>query len=226
MKNQVSAAQAIGHVKSGMSIMLSGFFSTGSPVGLIRELMNHDATDLTVIANDAASEFMNPNAIGTELIRTGKIKKLICSYSGHNPAAQEYAAKGALEIETIPMGTFVERIRAGGAGLGGFLTPTGLGTEVEKGKRIIQVQGCDYLLEEPLRADIALLYSNMADEDGNINLRGNLKNFAIVMATAADFVIVETREIAKNPIDPDLVNIPAPLVDAIVLIDGGGKHEK
>ena len=217
MSKLITAKEALSRVKSGMSVMLGGFFSTGSPVGLIRELMNCGISDLTIISNDAASEFQNPGAIGNELIRSGMVSKMICTFSGHNVAAQERSAAGLLAIEIVPMGTFAERIRAGGAGLGGILTPTGVGTVVEQGKQIMWLHGKPYLLEEALRADVALLYAGAADEDGNTWLRGNLKNFAIAMSTAADYVVMEAREVLRSgQMDPDTVSIPAPLVDAVV----------
>lgn len=219
MNKIMSASQALASVKSGTSIMIGGFFFSGCPFSLIRELMSKagELSGLTLISNDACSQFQRPEAIGNELFQTGMISRVICSFLGHNDAAMKLAAEGKLEVDMMPMGTFAERIRAGGAGLGGVLTPTGVGTPIAEGKRTIELDGKTYLLETPLRADLALVYGTVVDEYGNAYLRGNSRNFNTVMATAADYVVIEAKSIVKGgDIDPDMVMIPAPYVDAIV----------
>ena len=215
----MNISQALDPLKSGMTIMVGGFFFSGCPFDLVRELMGKagELSDLTLISNDACSQFQAPEAIGNDLIRTGMVKRVICSFIGHNDAAMELAAKGKLEVVTLPMGSFAEKIRAGGAGFGGVLTPTGVGTPIAEGKQLIELQGKTYLIEMPLRADVALLYGSIVDEYGNAYLRGNSKNFNTVMATAADYVVIQAKSIVKSgELDPDLVSIPGPYIDAIV----------
>lgn len=221
---RISAADAVAKIQSGSTVMLGGFFYSGAPFDLVRALTKRKGglKDITLITNDACSEFVFPDAIGNDLIATGMFKKIICTYMGHNHAAMKLAKEGKLELEVLPMGTFAERIRAGGAGLGGFLTPTGLGTLVEDGKQIIHVNGRDYLLELPLHADVALVYGSIADRYGNVSHRGIAGNFNTVMATAADYVIVEAKGyLDKELLDPNSITIPAPYVDAIVLQEEG-----
>ena len=219
MNKLISCSEAVNRIESGMRIMLGGFFYSGLPMHLVRALTARKGQlhDLTLISNDAGTEFMHPEAPGNALIETGMFKKCICSFIGHNDAAMKLIAAGQLEMEMMPMGTFAERIRIGGAGIGGFLTPTGLNTAVAEGKEIIRVDGRDYLLEKPLKADIALIYGSVVEEYGNVFLNGVAKNFNVTMATAADYVIVEAKRYVKGgEIDPSVVSIPAPYVDAIV----------
>jgi acetate CoA/acetoacetate CoA-transferase alpha subunit len=203
-----------------MTIMLGGFFWSGSPFSLIRALTARagKVRGLTLISNDAGSAFAHPESYGNALIATGMFRRCIASFIGHNHAAMKRIAEGDLELELIPMGTFAERIRIGGSGIGGFLTPTGIGTVVAEGKQIIESDGETYLLEKPLKADVALIYGSRADENGNVLSRGTARNFNAVMAAAADYTVVEAREIVRSgAIDPGDVFIAAPYVDAIVL---------
>jgi acetate CoA/acetoacetate CoA-transferase alpha subunit len=220
MNKHTTFEEAIDKIESGMTIMLGGFFLAGSPFGLIKELTRRKGTleNLTLISNDAASEFKLPTAYGNDLIKTGMFKKCIASFIGHNHVAMKMIAEGKLEVEILPMGTLAERIRIGGAGIGGFLTPTGIGTEIAEGKPLINVDGVDYILEKPLKADVALIYGSVSDENGNIYSKGIARNFNVAMATAAKYVVAEVRKIVKiGEIDPDMVTIPAPYIDAVVL---------
>ncbi len=225
MKNKViTAKDAVGKLQSGDTVLLGGFFYSGAPFDLVRALTARkgELEDLVLIANDACSEYVFSDAIGNALIGTGMFRKLICTFPGHNHTAMKMADAGELEIELVPMGTFAERIRAGGAGLGGVLTPVGLGTEMEEGKEKIRVRDREYLLELPLRGDVALIYGSKVDTNGNVYERGIAGNFNVVMATAADYVVVETRElVSEGEVDASNVSIPAPLIDAIVVQEEG-----
>ena len=212
--------KAIDHIQSGMTVMLGGFFLSGSPFGLVKELTRRKGKleNLTIISNDMASEMGYPQAYGNALIDTGMIKKCICTVMTHNKVALKWVADGLMESEMLPMGTFAERIRIGGAGIGGFLTPTGVGTPIAEGKPIINVDGVDYILEKPLKADVSLVYGSMADENGNVYITGTARNFNIAMTTAGKFTVAEVLKIVKpGEIDPSMVTIPAPFIDAIVL---------
>lgn len=220
MNKLISAKEAVAGLKSGSTIMLGGFFYSGAPFDLVRALTARkgELKDLVLISNDACSEFVFPDALGNALVGTGMFKKLICSYIGHNHTAMKMAEEGKLDLEVLPMGTFAEKIRTGGAGLGGVLTPVGVGTEVAKGKEIIKIQDKDYLLELPLHADVALIYGSKVDIYGNVYEHGIAGNFNVAMATAADFVVVETRQyVGAGEIPPSAVSIPAPFIDAVVL---------
>lgn len=208
-----TVSEAIGCIKSGSVVMIGGFMGCGSPKHVIDTLAETDVKNLTVISNDTDFE-----GIGVgKLIKTGKIARLIASHIGTNPETGRKLNNGEIAVELNPQGTLVERIRAGGAGLGGFLTPTGLGTIVENGKKKIEVNGKAYLLETPLRADVALIKAYKADEFGNLVFRGAARNFNLVMATAADYVIAEVEEYVKvGEIDPEEVMLPGIFVDCIV----------
>lgn len=224
MTKVVSVQEALDPIKSGMTVMLGGFFWSGSPFVLIRELTKRadQVQNLTLISNDAGSEFMHDEALGNALVASGMITKCIASFIGHNKPAMKMIAEGKMQLETLPMGTFAERIRAGGAGLGGFLTPTGVGTLVAEGKQVIELDGREFLLERPLRADVALIYGSVADECGNVWCKGVASNFNVHMATAADYVVVETPTVVKSgDLDPSMVSIPAPYIDAIVKSEKG-----
>lgn len=219
-KKILTAEEAVSKIKSNDSIMLGGFFYSGAPFDLVRALTKRagELENLTLITNDACSDFVFKDALGNALIETGMFKKIICSYIGHNHVAMKMAKEGKIELEMYPMGTFVEKIRAGGAGLGGVLTPTGLGTDVANGKEIITIQGKEYLLELPLRADVALIYGSAVDSYGNVHHRGVAANFNVAMATAADYVVIEAKELVEGgSMDPNSVSIPAPFIDSIVI---------
>ena len=213
MKKLISAQEAAAMVKDGMTIMVGGFLAVGSADKILEEIAKGPAKNLTVICNDAAY----PERGSGRLIAAGKVKKMILSHMGTNPLAVSGFNEKTLEVEFSPQGTLAERVRAGGAGLGGVLTPTGIGTVVEEGKEKITVDGKEYLLEKPLHADIALLGANIADDSGNLIYKGTTQNFNPMMATAADLVIAEAQEIVKTgEIAPERVHTPALLVDYLV----------
>ena len=211
MKKLLNIDNLRDHIFDGMSIMVGGFMVVGTPEFIIDELVNIRVKNLTIICNDAGL----PGKGVAKLIKNGQVKTLIASHIGLNPEAGKLMSSGEMECILIPQGTLAERIRAGGAGLGGFLTPTGIGTIVEEGKQIINTSGKDYILELPLRADLALLEGTTVDEFGNVIYTKTTRNFNPVMATATDLVIVGAREIIKR-IDPDYVMTPHVFVDYVI----------
>ncbi len=211
--------EALDHIQPGMTIMLGGFFWSGSPFSLICGLTERKdrLSDLTLISSDAGSAFMHPEAYGNALLDSDMIVKCIATFVGHNHVLMKRVAAGGLALEMVPMGTFAERIRIGGAGIGGFLTQTGVGTEVAAGKEVFRMDGVDYLIEKPLKADVALIYGSVCDTNGNVRIDGTARNFNTIMATAADYVIVEARKIVEpGEIDPSHVAVAAPFIDAVV----------
>ncbi len=213
MSKQISINEAVSRIKSGMTVMVGGFLAVGSPKKILDELLRTEVTDLTIITNDTAFQ---DKGVG-KLIAARKVKKVITSHIGTNPATGEQYNNGTLQIEFVPQGTLVERIRSGGAGLGGVLTPVGLGTVIEEGKQIVNVDGKDFLLEKPLRAQVALVGASVSDASGNLYWKGNSKNFNPLMATAADLVIVEAEEIVPvGDILPENVHLPYIYVNYIV----------
>jgi acetate CoA/acetoacetate CoA-transferase alpha subunit len=195
-----------------MTVMVGGFLAAGSPIAILDELAKSGVKDLTLICNDTAYA----EVAHGKLITNKQVKKVIVSHIGTNPNTSEQMNSGELEIEFCPQGTLAERIRAYGAGLGGVLTATGLGTVVANGKETITVDGKEYLLEKPLGADIALLGATVADEDGNLVFVGTTQNFNPIMATAAKTVIVEAEKLVKvGEIAPEQVHTPAIFVDYI-----------
>ncbi len=211
MKKFIDISDLKNHLFDGMSIMVGGFMVIGTPELLIDEIVKLNIKDLTIICNDAG--FID-EGVG-KLIVNNQVKKLISSHIGLNPEAGRLMRENKMDCELIPQGTLAEQIRAGGAGLGGFLTPTGLGTIVEEGKKIINVNENDYILELPLRADLALLYGTTVDEYGNTNYTKTTRNFNPAMATACDKVIVLARDVVKS-IDPDNVMTPHIFIDYVV----------
>ncbi len=213
MSKIISMAEAISKVEDGMTIMIGGFMAAGTPKAMMSALVEKNVKNLTVICNDTG--FVNIG-IG-KLISNKQIKKVIVSHIGTNPDTIEQFNNKELEVEFVPQGTLIERIRCGGNGLGGILTPTGLGTIVANGKQVLNVNGKDYLLETPLHADIALIGASISDEAGNLYYKGTTQNFNPMMATAADIVIVEAQEIVKTgDILMENVHTQALFVDYIV----------
>ncbi len=205
---------AVATVKDGMTIMIGGFLGCGTPEKIVDALVAKGVKDLTLIANDTA---MPDRGIG-KLIVNRQFKKIVVSHIGTNPVTGKQMIAGDLEVHLVPQGTLAERIRAGGAGLGGVLTPTGLGTVVEEGKQKVVVDGREYLLETPLKADVAFLKAHKADRRGNLVYRRAARNFNPVMATAADKVVAEIEQLVENgEIDPDHVVTPGLFVDMLVL---------
>jgi acetate CoA/acetoacetate CoA-transferase alpha subunit len=187
--------------------------AVGTSERLIDELVRQGKRNLTVIANDTA---MPGRGIG-KMISAGLISRVIASHIGLNPETQQQMIAGKIAVDLVPQGTLIERIRAGGFGLGGILTPTGVGTVVEEGKRRIEVDGKDYLLETALRADFALVHAFLADYLGNLSYALTARNFNPVIAMAADTVIVTAEHIVPvGVIAPDHVVTPAPVVDYLV----------
>jgi acetate CoA/acetoacetate CoA-transferase alpha subunit len=209
----VSVADAVAMIPDGASLMIGGFMAVGTPERVIDEIVRQGKRNLTVIANDTA---MPGKGIG-KLVAAGLVAKTIASHIGLNPETQKQMIDGRMQVDLVPQGTLIERIRAGGAGLGGILTPTGVGTVVEKGKQRIEVDGKSYLLELPLQADFALIHAFMADYSGNLSYALTGRNFNPVMVLAGKTTIVSVEHIVPvGVIAPDQVVTPAPLVDFLV----------
>lgn len=209
----VSVQEAMTHVESGMTVMIPGFVNCGVPQTLIKGMIEKDLKDLDLISNNTS---VRGQGIGL-LIHENRIRHITCSHIGSNTETVEKVVAGEIDVTFTPQGTLCERIRAGGAGIGGILTPTGLGTPMEEGKDVIEVNGKKYLLELPLHADVALIHAWKADKMGNLIYRHTARNFNPIMATAADYVIVEAEEIVEvGELETDYIMTPGCLVDAIV----------
>jgi len=210
--------EAAALIKDGMSVMIGGFLAVGTPETMIDEIIKHGVKDLTVIGNDSG---FPDRGIG-KLVVGRNVKKVIASHIGTNPETGRQMNAGELEVKLVPQGTLAEQVRAAGAGLGGILTPTGLGTVVEEGKQKLTIDGKEYLLELPLRADVAIIKGSKVDKKGNIYYNKSTRNFNPLMATAADLVIVEAEEIVEvGDIDPNDVMTPGIFVD--IIVKGGDK---
>lgn len=213
MNKFISVQQAVENINDGAVVMIGGFLAVGSPDKIIDALIKKGVKNLTLICNDTAT----PDTGLGKLIASKQVKKVIVSHIGTNPETVNQMNEGTLEVEFSPQGTLAERVRAGGAGLGGILTPTGLGTVVADGKSIIEVDGKDYLLEKPIRADFALIRASIADEDGNLVYRGTSQNFNPLMAMAADIVIAEVNKVVPTgTLRPEEVKTQSILVDFMV----------
>lgn len=214
MDKIISALDAVSCIPNGATIMVGGFMAVGTPEILIDALVYCKTGDLTVICNDAG---VPEKGVG-KLISKHLVKKLIASHVGLNPEVGIQMSKGELECVLIPQGTLAERIRSGGAGLGGFFTPTGVGTLVAEGKESRCIEGKEYLLEYPIRADFALVRASVTDKFGNSTYHNATRNFNPLIATAADHVIVATEKLVKTgDINPNHVVTSGIFVDAIVL---------
>ena len=213
MKEATKIHEAADLIPDGATLLIGGFMGVGSPHRLIDALVEKGLRDLTVIANDTA---MPGRGIG-KLITAGSVSKVIASHIGLNPETQQKMISGEIEVDLVPQGTLVERIRAAGVGLGGILTPTGLGTLVEEGKQKVTVDGTDYLLETPLPGDFALLAAYRADYVGNLEYSLTAHNFNPIMALAGKTVIAEPHTIVPvGVISPDSVKTPGILVDHLL----------
>ena len=213
MKKGISLAAAISEVKDGMSVMIGGFLGTGTPEAFIDELVAQGTKRLTVIGNDTS---FPDRGIG-KLIVNKQVAKAIVSHIGTNPETGRQMNAGEIEVVLVPQGTLAEQIRAGGAGLGAVVTPTGVGTIVDEGKQKITLDGREYLIELPIKADIALLQAEWADENGNLIFDKSARNFNPLMAFAAETVIVLAKNIVPvGQLDPDHVMTPGVLVKYIV----------
>ena len=219
MNKMISLEEISSILTDGMTIMAGGFMGVGTPQDLVTAMLEANVKDITLIANDTA--FIE-SGVGP-LIVNKRVKKVIASHIGTNPETGKQMIAGELEVELVPQGTLAERVRAGGSGLGGVLTPTGVGTVVEEGKEKIIVDGREYLLEKPLRAEVALLKAYKADQAGNLIYHRSARNFNPLMALAADLVIVQVEQIVEiGEIDPDEVMTPGILVDKI-FVQGGSR---
>lgn len=208
----ISAKEAASLIKDGDSVMMGGFLGCGAAHKCVEALLKIGTKNITMIGNDSA---MTDVSYG-KLIVNKQIKKLIATHIGTNKETGRQMSAGELEVELVPQGTLAERIRAAGAGLGGVLISTGIGTLVADGKQIIKVDNKDYLLEKPLRANVALIYATYADKYGNLTYDGTTRNFNSLMAMAADLVIVEVEQFLPNALDPNAVIVPSIAVDYIV----------
>ena len=214
---RIGYADLRSHFHDGMSIMFGGFMGVGTPEGIVREILDSGVKGLTIIGNDTA---FADNGVGI-LIANRRVAKVIASHIGTNPETGRQMIAGEIEVELVPQGTLAERIRSGGSGLGGVLTPTGVGTIVEDGKTKLTVGGVEYLVERALRADLAIVKAHRADDKGNLTYQRAARNFNPLIAMAADYVVAEADEIvAAGQIDPELVMTPGILVDALILAGG------
>jgi len=213
MNKSISINDVVSMVKDGMTLMIGGFLANGTPESIVDALVKSGVKDLTIIANDTA---FPEKGLG-KLVANKQVKKVITSHIGTNAATIEQLNAKELEIEFSPQGTLAERVRAGGSGLGGVLTATGLGTIVADGKEIINVDGKDFILEKPLRANIAFIGASISDKEGNLVYLGTSKNFNPLMAMAADTVVVEAKEIVEvGTVSMEQVHTPAIFVDHIL----------
>lgn len=213
MNKIISLDEAVSYIEDGMTLMIGGFLACGTPEKLIDKLVEKGVKDLTLIANDTS--FVD-KGIG-KLIVSKQFKKVMVSHIGTNKETGRQMNDGETEVVLVPQGTLAEQVRAGGVGLGGILTPTGIGTIVEESKELITVDGQTFILEKPLRADVALIFGNVVDKKGNIAYKGTTRNFNPLMAMAADRVIVEAESIVEvGDIDPNHVVTPGIFVHHIV----------
>lgn len=209
----ITCEQLRSHFRDGMSVMFGGFMGVGTPPRIIGEILDSGVKNLTVIGNDTA---FKDSGVGI-LISNNRVSKVIASHIGTNPETGRQMIAGEIEVELVPQGTLAERIRCGGAGLGGVLTPTGVGTVIEDGKTKLTFDGIDYLVERPIRADMAILNAHRADHMGNLVYLRAGRNFNPIMALAADFVVAEVENIFETgDIDPDHVMTPGILVNALI----------
>ncbi len=214
-KRVASVADAVAGIGDGAVVLISGFGEAGNPSELINALIDTGAKELTVVNNNAGNGHVGLAA----LLENGRVGKIICSYprSSHSEVFQSLYADGAIELETIPQGTLAERLRAAGAGIGGFYTPTTVGTPLADGKESRVIDGREYVLEFPIRADFALVKAEMADRWGNLTYRLAARNFGPVMCMAADTTIAQVRRIGElGEIDPETVVTPGIFVDRVV----------
>ena len=213
MAKIISAAEAAAKVQAGMTVMVGGFLGCGTPQSLVDQVLADGTKDLTLVCNDTAF----PDSGVGKLVVSRQFKKVIVSHIGTNPETGRQMNAGELDVDLVPQGTLAERIRSAGFGLGGILTPTGVGTPVEAGKQKLTIDGKDYLLELPIKADVALVKAYKADKAGNLVFRKAARNFNPLMATAADLVIVEAQNIVEiGEIDPDEVMTPGIFVNYLV----------
>lgn len=213
MSKTISLSQLKEKFHDGMSVMIGGFLANGTPERIVDALVESGVKDLTLIVNDTGF----PDRGCGKLIVNKQVKRVYVSHIGTNPHTAEQMNSGELEVIFCPQGTLAEQVRAGGCGLGGVLTTTGMGTDVAKGKEIITVDGVEYLLEKPLRADFAFIKGSVGDDMGNLVYKGTTQNFQPLMAMAADTVVAEIEEkVAVGEISPEAVHTPGIFVDYII----------
>jgi acetate CoA/acetoacetate CoA-transferase alpha subunit len=213
MNKMITINKISNFLEDGMTISIGGFMGCGNSHKIIDEIVKSDVKDLTLVATDTA---MDDYGIG-KLISAKKITKLYASHIGTNKSTQKQVIEGFLDLELVPQGTLAERIRAKAAGLGGVLTQTGLGTEIQKNKEVINVDGEDYLLEKPLSIDLAFIKAKKADKAGNLIYNGASRNFNVPMAGAANVTIVEVEEIVENgDLNPNFIHTPFIYIDYLV----------
>lgn len=201
------------HLKDGMTIMVGGFLGVGTPEILVDYIVEKGYKNITLICNDTAF----PDKGVGKMVVNKQVGKIITSHIGTNPETGRQMLANEVTVELVPQGSLAEKVRCGGVGLGGILTPTGVGTEVEAGKTLVEVDGVEYLLEKPLHADLALIYASVADEKGNLIYDGATKNFNPIMAMAADTVIAQVAEVVPvGTLNPDAILTPHILVDYMV----------
>jgi acetate CoA/acetoacetate CoA-transferase alpha subunit len=212
----MSIESVMPRIESGMTLALGGFLGQGHPLTLIRALRDSDATDLTIYANDGG--FGDEGIV--ELVKAGKVRTLHCCHLGYTPEVGQAVTAGALELVWTPQGNLIEKLRSGGAGLGGFLTPTGVGTSVAEGKDLLEVDGRMYILEKAVRVDVALVCAHEGDTFGNLCHRGTARNYNPIVASCADFVIAEVEHICcPGELDPEKIQTCGIFVDAVVRAD-------
>lgn len=214
MKSKFISLDNLGEfIKDGMTIHVGGFLANGSPLKIIDKIVELNLKNLTIVCNDTSYV---DKGVG-KLVVNKQVKKVHTSHIGTNKESIRQLNEKETEFELVPQGTLAERIRTAGAGLGGFLTPTGLGTIVEDGKQIIELDGKKFILELPLKADVAIIGASIADKQGNLWYEGSTRNFNPLMATAADVVIVEAQKIVEvGEIVPENVATPHIFVDYII----------
>lgn len=208
-----SIDEALEYIKDGMTIAVGGFLGVGTPEKLIDAVVSKGVKNITLICNDTA---FPDKGVGKWVVNKN-VSKVIVSHIGTNPETGRQMNAGELNVELVPQGTLAEKVRAAGAGLGGVLTPTGLGTVIEQGKQKLSIEGKEYLLELPLKADIALIKGSIVDKKGNAYYNKSTRNFNTLMATAADIVIIEAEKLVEvGEIDPSDVMTPSIFIDVIV----------
>lgn len=214
-KRVATPAEAVADVEDGAVVLVSGFGEAGNPTELVHALIEQGAKDLTVVNNNAGNGRLGLAA----LLAAGRVRKIICSFprSSHSDVFQELFRRGRIELEVVAQGTLAERLRAGGAGIGGFFTPTGVGTPLAEGKEVRAIDGREYVLEYPIRADVALIKAEWADPWGNLIYRMTARNFAPAMCMAAATTIVQVRRmVGLGAIEPEHVVTPSIFVDRVV----------
>ena len=210
-------ATAVAGIGDGATIMVGGFGQAGMPGGLLSALLDTGATGLTIISNNAGQ---GDNPLGA-LFREGRVARIVCSYPRTSGSVwfEKRWAEGAVALDLVPQGTLAERMRAAGAGLGGFFTPTGYGTEIAEGKETRVIDGRGHVLEAPLGADVALIRAEVADRWGNLRYRATARNFNPVMAMAGRLVVVQARRLSDAPLDPETIVTPGIYVDRVAVLD-------